>query len=190
MAAILDEGGGTVLDEGGSSLLDEAGGAPAGPFAYGGTVSADNGLGGSATVSPAPMSYGGSLTVTANTYAGTSTGNTMQEVDITLNAYNDMSVAFAVTSGGSEMNLTGYTVNMLLKPSRGVADNASGVLKLSSAGMSPAITVTNTSAGQCTVLIPNASITPGAFGFYRVDVVNSGSQQDTAIWGTVTIVAL
>jgi hypothetical protein len=109
----------------------------------------------------------------------------MNQADITLNESNDETVSLTISSGGSPVNLTGYTLNMLLKPQRGSSDGASGVLELTSP--SGGITITNAAAGQALAAIAGTSITPNVWSFYRVDVIDSSSKRNTAVYGNVTI---
>lgn len=176
-----------LADKGAAKDVVSNGNLAIAAHAYGGTATIASTLGGTVSTG-APL--GGSLTVTVNTLSGTAVEDTMQEVDIILNSFNDMNVAFALTSSGSPLNLTGTTVNLYLKPNRGMTDGSNGVVKLSSSGASPAINITNATGGLCTALISATIITPGAFSFYRVDIVNSSNQTSTAIFGTVAITAL
>lgn len=141
----------------------------------------------SATVKASTM---GSSVAIASASQAAVTESAVQESDITLSEFNDVSIALAVTQNGSPLNLTGYTVQMLLKPVRGEADNGSGVITLSSAGGSPAITITNASGGLATVNIPHSDLQGTAFTFYRVDVVDVSGNITTVVFGTVTYVQL
>lgn len=141
-------------------------------------------LGGTATVET-----GGGNTIVVDEVDGTLLGWSMQEVDITLAEFNDETVDLALTSGGSALNLTGYTsVDMFLKPAKGIADTDPSVLKLSSAGGSPQITITNVSGGLATAQINATQITAtNPWAFYRVDAVDGTGKRNTAIFGNVTI---
>jgi BppU N-terminal domain len=111
----------------------------------------------------------------------------MQQIALTLAENNDETVNVAITSSGSPLNLTGATINMYLKTAAGTPDG--GATLLSSAGGSPAITITNPSGGLCTVAIPRADLTAETNTFYRIDVVFSGLQ-NTAIYGSITWITL
>lgn len=113
---------------------------------------------------------------------------TVQLVDITLNEFNDVSINLAITQSGIAFNLTGYTVQMLLKTAAGTPD--SQALTLSSAGSNPAITITNASGGLATVAIPHTDLQSEQYMFYRVDVVNSSGDITTCAYGPIAWISL
>ncbi len=188
------------------------------PLQLGGVAVNQNMLGGSFSI---PLSLGGSATVVDPHLGGTTTvvaiggnvtpvlvnGNTvvvdlvdstlvgwsMQEVDIVLGEFNDVTINLALTTtGGGALNLTGYTsVDMFLKVAAGVADSDITTLKLSSTGGSPAITITNASGGLATVALPATDLTASnAWTFYRVDAVDPTGHRNTAIFGKVSVTQL
>jgi hypothetical protein len=195
-------GGGAVpvTYDGGITLANYGGSAVTQANTYGGTITLPNNGGG-----VTPETIDGTLTVAtlsgtavtqANTYGGTVanvtidgslTGWTMQQVALTLAENNDESVNVTLTQNGSALNLTSATVNMYLKTAAGTPDGSATLL--SSAGGSPAITITNASGGLCTVAIPRSDLGSEAFTFYRIDVVFSGLQ-NTAIYGSITWITL
>lgn len=191
----------TPLNLGGSATpVDIDGGAIATTDTLGGTIGLQNFGGGATPVtidgSITLPNYGGSCSSQANTYGGTVgvttydgslVGWTMQQIALTLAENNDESVNVAITQNGSALNLTSATVNMYLKTAAGTADGSA--LLLSSAGGSPAITITNAGLGLCTVAIPRADLTAETNTFYRIDVVFSGLQ-NTAIYGNITWITL
>lgn len=167
---------------------------------YGGSVTLPNFGGGAVPVTiDAALTlpnFGGTAASLANTYGGTVgvttydatlVGWTMQVVSLTLAENNDESVNVAITQNGSALNLTSATINMYLKTAAGTADGSA--LLLSSAGGSPAITITNAAGGLCTVAIPRADLTAETNNFYRIDVVFSGLQ-NTAIYGPIVWITL
>lgn len=168
---------------------------------YGGRLTVPNYGGGVtpvafANASVTPAVYSASATSTASLYGGTLaladhsaalTGWTMQQVALTLAENNDESVAVAITQNGVALSLAGATVNMYLKTAAGTPDGSA--LLLSSAGGSPAITITNASGGLCTVAIPRADLYPETYAFYRIDVVFAGLQ-NTCAYGTITWITL
>lgn len=173
---------------------------PKSPALYGGTATVvANTLGGTATV---VSTLGGTATVKANTLGGTASvvntlgfddfvESTMQEQDIVLTEYNDNTVTFQITDSGVAKNITGDTINAYFKKTRGDLDSAGTTKTYSSAGGSPAITVTNASTGMCSLSIPIADITSvSVWSFWRVDVVTATPQTNAAIFGTVAITAL
>jgi len=111
----------------------------------------------------------------------------MQTAALTLAENNDETVSVAITQNGSPLNLTGATVNMYLKTAAGTADGSA--LLLSSAGGSPAITITSPTGGLCSVAIPRADLYPETYTFYRIDVVFSGLQ-NTVVYGAITWITL
>jgi hypothetical protein len=137
------------------------------------------------TAATVANTYGGTLTLP--NYGGGLTGWTMQQINLTLAENNDETVAVAITSGGSPLSLSGATINMYLKTAAGAPDGAA--LVLSSAGGTPAITITNSAGGLCSVAIPRANLYPETYTFYRIDVVFSGLQ-NTCIYGNVTWITL
>jgi hypothetical protein len=141
---------------------------------------------GTATVSPV---LAGSAVV-VSPYSSSLVEWTMQEVDIVLAEFNDETVNLAITSSGSALNITGYTLEMYLKPLRGSADTATGVVKLSTA--TGEITITNAPGGLATVAIPATDFTSvnDIYTFYRVDTIDTNSKRNTAIFGLVTVTQL
>lgn len=141
---------------------------------------------GTATVSPV---LAGSAVV-VSPYSSSLVEWTMQEVDIVLAEFNDETVNLAITSSGSALNITGYTLEMYLKPVRGSADTATGVVKLSTA--TGEITITNGPGGLATVAIPASDFTSvnDIYTFYRVDTIDTNSKRNTAIFGLVTVTQL
>jgi hypothetical protein len=77
---------------------------------------------------------------------------------------------------------------MYLKVKQGDADSAATTTKLSTT--TGEITITNASQGLATVAIPNSDLQAPSFTFYRVDLVGSGSKQNTAIYGKVSTTSL
>jgi hypothetical protein len=114
----------------------------------------------------------------------------MQQVNLNFGEFNDISLNVAITSNGVALDLTGYTVNALLKTKAGIADSDPTTLTLSSAGGSPKITITNAAGGLCTVAIPHSDLQDQTHTFYRIDAVDPSSNINTAIYGNVTYIAL
>jgi hypothetical protein len=159
----------------------------------GGLVSANTG--GTATLSAntlggtiSPPALGGTLTSTA--FGGGAVGWTMQEVDQNFPEFNDLTLNVALTSNGSALNLTGYTVKMLMKPNAGVLDSDGRNIILSSGGGSPAITITNAAGGLCNIAIANADVQDQTHTFYRIDAVDGSGHINTCIFGTITYTPL
>jgi hypothetical protein len=114
----------------------------------------------------------------------------MQNVNLNFAEFNDITLSVTITSNGSALNLTGYTVNMYLKPTSGIVDTDARNKKLSSGGGSPAITITSPSGGACTVAIPDADLQDQTLTFYRIDAVDGSGLINTAIYGNITYTAL
>jgi hypothetical protein len=136
----------------------------------------------------APVSYDAIVTRVANLDA-TLTGGTMQgPISLSLSEFNDMTFSITVTTNGTPYNLTGATLNLLLKSAAGAPD--SGALVLSSAGGSPAITIAGGTGGTATVVIPKTDLSAESYNFYRLDVVSSGALTSTTLFGPVVWISL
>jgi hypothetical protein len=134
------------------------------------------------------LHLGGSV-VTVDKVDATLVGWSMIEVDITLSEFNDETLNLSLTSGGSALNLTSYSLEMYLKPSSGIPDTSSGVVKLSTG--TGELTVTNAAGGLMTAAISHANTgSVSAFTFYRVDIVDGTGKRNTAVFGKVSITAL
>lgn len=129
--------------------------------------------------------YGATLGL--QNFGATLTGWTMQQGTLTLSEFNDVTVAIAVTNNGAAYNLTGVTLNLLLKSAPGTPDTSA--LVFSSAGGSPAITVTNAAGGLATAVIPNTDLDAENYSFFRLDVVSSGLT-NTTLYGAITWITL
>jgi hypothetical protein len=149
-----------------------------------GTVASSNLLGGS--ISGAIVS--GTLGMV--NYGGSATGWTMQNINLNFAEFNDITLTGTITNNGSALNLTGYTVNMYLKPTAGVVDTDGRVIKLSSGGGSPAITITSPTSGAISVFIANADLQDETHTFYRIDAVDASSHINTAMYGNITYTSL
>lgn len=144
---------------------------------YGGTATDANVLGGTVT--------------DANLFGGTWMGFTMQAQNITVGEFNDELIDVSVTSGGSAFNLTGYTLKVYLKTASGIDDADPSTVVLSSTGGSPAITVVSAPAGTIQIRIAHADLTDATnIGFWRLDVIDGSGNQNTAVYGTVTVIPL
>jgi hypothetical protein len=195
-------GGGVtpVTIDGSITLANYGGTAASVANTYGGTLTLPNYGGGVTPVtvdaSITLSNYGGSCSSQANTYGGTLTltdyeaalvGWTMQQVSLTLAENNDESVNIAITQNGSALSLSGATINMYFKTAAGTPDGSA--LLLSTAGGSPAITITNSSGGLATAAIPHNDLSSETYNFYRIDVV-FGGLQNTCIYGPITWITL
>jgi hypothetical protein len=142
------------------------------------------------TVSPSATctiaDYGATLSIAG--FGAVITGGTMQQASLTLSEFNDMTIDIAVTNNGVAFNLTGYNLNLLLKSQAGVPDDTA--LTFSSSGGSPAITVTSPTGGLAVAQLPNADLDAETYTFYRLDVVNASSQQQTTVYGSIIWITL
>jgi hypothetical protein len=130
--------------------------------------------------------YGATLSVAG--LGAVITGGTMQQATLTLSEFNDMTIDIAVTNNGSPFDLTDYNLNLLLKSAAGVPDDTA--LTFSSSGGSPAITITSASAGLAVAQLPNVDLDSESYTFYRLDVVNASSQQQTTVYGSIVWITL
>jgi hypothetical protein len=164
-------------------------------FTDDGTIAATANLGGTAAL--VVNSLGGTISaytddgsIATTAFGGSATGWTMQNINLNFAEFNDITLTGTITNSGSALNLTGYTVNMYLKPTAGVVDTDGRVIKLSSAGGSPAITITNAASGAISILVANADVQNQNLLFYRIDAVDASSHINTAIYGNITYTAL
>lgn len=189
--------GGTAIDQnflGGTATNSNAlGGTATNANAFGmlGTL-----LGGTATNNN-PIGGGMGGTVTGNQLGGTIIGNqfgavidgwTMISQDLTVGQYNDETIALAITSGGSPLNLTGLTIEAYFKPTAAALDTDVGVTKLST--VTGEIVVTNAAGGLANMAIANGVLTlTSTPAFWRLDIVNAG-KRNTVMFGAVKITDL
>ena len=106
--------------------------------------------------------------------------------DLSAVAGNDLLFEFALTYNSIPLNLSGYTLKAYLKALATTPDALASVFT-SSAGL----TITNASSGEFTWAIPHADVAlaaPGAL-WYRVDVIDSGSDVATAMYGALNLTA-
>lgn len=129
-------------------------------------------------------------TVTEVQINGTETAWCMIAVALTLGEFDDTSVNLAFTqSGGGALNIASAQIDVYLKTAAGISDTDASTKHYSSAGGSPAITITNGAGGLATCQIPNADIQNANFNFWKARVTIGGFQ-NTAMYGTVTTTLL
>lgn len=129
-------------------------------------------------------------TVTETSYNATEVAWGMIAANLTLGEFDDSSVNLAfTTSGGGALDLTAATVDVYLKTAAGVLDSDGTTKHYSSAGGSPAITITNPTGGLATVQIPMADIVNASLTFWKASVT-IGGKRNTAMFGTVTTTLL
>lgn len=90
---------------------------------------------------------------------------------------------------GTALDLTGRTIEAVLKPTAGVDDDDAQVWTGSSAGADPAVTVIDADEGRVQVAIPASVITP-RMRFLRVDVIDADGLRKTGPYGPVPVVNL
>jgi hypothetical protein len=97
---------------------------------------------------------------------------------------NDLVYEFDLTVSRMLLDLTPYTIRVILKASANIADSTGTTYEVGSG-----LTITNASAGAFTWDIPRADVgTPGAV-WYRADVIDSSSNVATAMYGPLTLIA-
>ena len=104
-------------------------------------------------------------------------------------AGNDLEFSFALTgdAAGNPLNLAGLTLAAYLKAAAVSPDSTATVFTASSG-----LTVTSAASGQFTWAIPHADVpliaAPGSL-WYRVDLTDSSSRVETAMYGALVLTA-
>ena len=96
---------------------------------------------------------------------------------------NDLLVTFRLTLNDLTLNLAGYTVTAIVKPTASSADSAGVTYSVGSG-----ITILASYAGVFQLAIPRASLTVTGASWYRVDVSN-GAVLASAICGVLNLSA-
>lgn len=120
-------------------------------------------------------------------YGGTSLGWSMQVQDITLMEHNDETLDVVIKKNGTNLNITGYTIEAYLKTSATTADTDGTTIKLSTA--TGEITITDAPNGAAEVAIPATDLADVTHTFWRLDVLLSG-KRNTVFSGKVTVTPL
>jgi hypothetical protein len=130
--------------------------------------------------------YGG--TVSIPSYAGIVTrGGPVLPVQSNITGQivnNDVYSNFAITYAGAPLNLTNYTVKVILKGTRNNTD-ASGVTFTAGTG----ITITNAAGGLFTLAVPHADLPLPNMMWYRVDLIDLTSEVFTPLYGNFQVLA-
>ena len=104
---------------------------------------------------------------------------------LTVSQANDETLTGTVRDeDGAPLDLTGVTVEMLLKPTAETADDDASVTVLSTA--TGEITVSAPLTGAYSVAIPDTALTVAGTQWYRVDAVG-GSSRKTVIYGPLKV---
>jgi len=98
--------------------------------------------------------------------------------------HNDLAYDFQLTYNRILLNLTGYTVRVVLKPSATAAD-ASGITYEAGTGL----TITSAAEGEFTWDIPAADVPAAGAMWYRADVIDGLAHVATALYGPLTLIA-
>lgn len=101
---------------------------------------------------------------------------------LTVDQGNATTLSGTVTSGGSAYNLTGVTLNMVIKASAAATD-ASGTTLSTTTGE---ISVVSAAGGTFSVTVPSTSVATAGQTWYRVDAVSGGNTR-TVIYGPLTV---
>lgn len=113
------------------------------------------------------------------------------QVNLTLNENNDETINVTVTTNvptaGTVLNLTGMSAEAFLKISAATPDADATTWKGTTTGGQ--ITITSATNGQLSIAIPASAITASK-GWWRLDILSSGSLRKTAVYGTTTILDL
>lgn len=96
---------------------------------------------------------------------------------------NDLSFTFPVTSGGKPLNLTGYTVTLVVKASQTATDGSGTTYTVGSG-----LTVLSTVAGRVQLAIPHTATAIAGVTWYRLDVTTGGAVS-TAFVGSLTLMS-
>lgn len=105
---------------------------------------------------------------------------------LTVNQSNDETLTGQATETdfGTPLDLTGVTLEMLLKASEATPDDDPGVTTLSTTGGE--ITITDAELGTFEVTIPDTALTEAGIRWYRVDAV-AGTSRKTIVYGPLKI---
>jgi hypothetical protein len=104
---------------------------------------------------------------------------------LTVNQSNDETLTGTVLDEqGAPLNLTGVTLEMLLKPSEATPDDDASVTVLSTTG--GGITVNAPLTGAYSVAIPDTALTEAGIRWYRVDAVQ-GTSRKTIVYGPLKV---
>lgn len=96
---------------------------------------------------------------------------------------NDLELTFTLKYNQRPLNLNGYTVTVVVKPSQVSLDSAGTTYTVGSG-----LTLISLVSGRFRLRIPRISTTTAGIQWYRADVSN-GSDVSTALVGTLTLMA-
>jgi hypothetical protein len=104
-----------------------------------------------------------------------------QELFVLQNSDANLTFTLTQPDGVTPYNLTGYSVNVVVKPSRYLPDNT---------GVTYSATVATPTSGIATLVIPAANLGTVGAQWYHVDIVGSGSSKVTATIGPFNVQAV
>ena len=116
-------------------------------------------------------------------YGGSENSRTMA-IMINLSGYenNDSTFYLQALNNGYPLPLTGYTNQLVVKPSPSVADNTGTTYTVGSG-----LTVTNSSQGMVTFVLPHTAATTAGTSWWRWDITDGGGNVTTVMFGNLYI---
>lgn len=96
---------------------------------------------------------------------------------------NDLEFTFSLTYNDAPLDLTGYTVTVVVKPSQAAADNT-GVTY----GVGTGLSYLSQVAGRFMLTIPRSATAAAGNTWYRVDISN-GMTTQSAMCGVLNLMA-
>lgn len=96
---------------------------------------------------------------------------------------NDLTFTVSLTYNKKPLDLTGYTVSVIVKPSQ-ISTDAQGVTYTVGSGL----TMISAVSGRFKLVIPRSATVSAGNQWFRVDISN-GSSVSTAMVGTLTLMS-
>ncbi|MGI5171887.1 hypothetical protein ACQEU3_46850 [Spirillospora sp. CA-253888] len=106
--------------------------------------------------------------------------------ELSLAQANDETIDLLVSAGIEPLDLTGATIELILKPTPQTPDEDPAVTVLTSPDD---ITITNAAGGRCTARIPAAALASAGRHWWRLDVLRGGDRR-TAMFGPAWVTDL
>jgi hypothetical protein len=101
--------------------------------------------------------------------------------NIVLGQNNDEAINLAITSAGAAQDLTGATVEVVVKPRASAADT-------DPAAISASVTITDPLNGLATATITAAQLATAGRWYWHCDVIARDGERKTALYGDVLII--